>query len=112
MGLDLGPVFLPATTAYDIAESQHRIDMLLGLMHPGAFQAHFHHQLVAAFHDPTPDRPALRLELWVLQLVFPFFQVDQIACNGICSRNFITHPITMDLLIYINYIYNTSDVNS
>jgi len=73
MDLDLGPVFLPTITAYNIAESYHRIDMLIGSMPSGAFQTYFHHQFVAAFHDPAANRPAICLKAGVLDLLLPFF---------------------------------------
>src|SRR5258708_20406393 len=37
-------------------------------VHAGAFEASFDHQLVGALHDPTANRPALRLEGRILQL--------------------------------------------
>jgi hypothetical protein len=48
-------------------------------MHARAFQACFDHQLIAAFHDATPNRPTLGLKLGGLHLLFAFFQVSQVA---------------------------------
>ena len=52
-------------------------------MHACAFQACFHHQLVAAFHNPAANRPALGLKERILQLRFPLFQVSQVAGDGL-----------------------------
>ena len=76
---DLRPLFFPAVGADDIANGQHGIDMVFCPMHPRTFQACFDHQLIATFHDATSNGPTLRLKLWVLHLLFAFFQVGQIA---------------------------------
>jgi hypothetical protein len=79
MGRDLRPFLLPAVTAQDIANSDHRVDMRSGPMHPGAFQPSFDDQLVATFDDPAANRPALRAKLGILQLGLAFFQVSQVG---------------------------------
>ena len=84
MGLDLGPVFLPATTAFHVAKGQHWVDMLFGPMHPGAFQPYFYHQFVAAFHDSAGDWPAICLKTGLLNLLLPFFEIGQVAGNCLC----------------------------
>ena len=81
---DLGPVFLPATGAQDIAQGEQGIDMFFGPVHAWAFQAGMHHQFVATLHHATADRPTLRLKEWILQLGFAFFQVRQIAGERFC----------------------------
>lgn len=83
-GFDPGPVFLPAMGAQDIAQGEHGIDMRLGPMHPCAFQAGMHHQLVAALHHAAANWPTLCLKERVLHLCFPFFQVSQVAGDGFC----------------------------
>ena len=84
MGFDFRPVFSPATAAFNVAESQHGVDMPLGPMHPRAFQTHFHHQFVAAFHDSAANRPAVRLKTWILDLLLSFLEIGQVARHCLC----------------------------
>ena len=74
-GFEFGPVFLPTTGAQDIAQGQHRIDMLFGPVHTGSLQACLDHQFVATLHHAASDRPTLRLKERILHLRFAFFQV-------------------------------------
>ena len=71
-GFDSGPLLLPAFGTDHGSQRQHWVDMVFMPMHPGSFQAGFHHQLVGALHDPTPDRPSLCLKGRVLDLFFAF----------------------------------------
>lgn len=80
-GFDLGPFFFPTIRADDISQGQQGIDVWVGPMHPGTLQAGFDHQLVGAFHNPTPDRPALFLELRILELCLAFLQISLVARN-------------------------------
>ena len=60
--------------------------MLFCPMHARALQACFDHQLVATFHDPAANRPALGLEKGVLHLVSAFLQIRQIAGDSLIFR--------------------------
>ena len=66
------PVCLPAVTTQNIAESQYGINMCISPIHPRAFEARFHHDLVPAFDNPVANWPASGLELGIVHLVFTF----------------------------------------
>ncbi len=60
--------------------------MLVCPMHSRAFQARFHHQFIATFDHAAANRPALSLELGILHLGFPFFQISQVARHSLFIR--------------------------
>jgi hypothetical protein len=83
LDFDFRPLFLPAIRANHIAKCQHRVDMSFCPVHSCPFQAGFDHQFVPTFHNPTSNRPALGLKVGILHLRSAFFQVSQIAGDGI-----------------------------
>ena len=97
---ELGPGFLPAIRAGHAPQGQEGVDVHQRPVHPGALQPCFHHQLVAAFHDATADRPAIRLKAWVLDLLlFAFLEIGQIGgyfrgfrMSGLQSPQFNEQP--------------------
>lgn len=72
---DLGPSFVPAIIADDIAQRQHRIDMRSGPVHPAPFQACFHDQFIGALHGAIANRPTRRQEGRILHLRYALVQI-------------------------------------
>ena len=86
---DLRPRLIPAITADDIAQRQHRIDMRPRPVHTAAFQTRLNHQFIAAFNGAVANRPAGRQKRRVLQLGGALLQVGQMRCyvgrRGLCG---------------------------
>ena len=73
---DLRPALVPAVIAGQVAQRQQGIDMGAGPMHATAFEARFHHQLVAALHRAVSDGPTGGLKLGVAQVGGAFLQIS------------------------------------
>lgn len=52
---NLLPTLLPATIADEIAQGQHRAEVLLGSAHPGPLRATLHHDLVPTLGTTRTD---------------------------------------------------------
>ena len=85
-GFDPRPLLLPAFGTDQSTQRQDRVDMSFMPMHAVSLSSGLPPPLVRALHDPTPDRPALRLESWVLDLFFTLLEISQIAAHYLFLR--------------------------
>jgi hypothetical protein len=83
---DFGPVFLPAVITDQVAQGDHRVDVLGRPAHAGPFQAGINDHFVPTLDRTGANGQALRLKGGILHVGFAFLEIGQVLRNQVYVR--------------------------